>query len=250
MISFASNQIFLVTGASSGLGMMTVLLLNGMGATIIATGRNQSRLNEMFQKCITPERLFLEQKDLTENMKGLSVWVCYLAKKYGKLSGLVCCAGIADPMTLQLFDIDAAQKIFNTNYFAPLMLARGFMDKCTNVGSGASIVFVSSIASVIPLKGQVGYAGSKGALVSSVFGLSQEAAKTGVRVNCISPGLISTPMTDNVPSAVSGMLNEEAKRTALNLGNPRDVAQLTAFLLSDCSRWITGQNLIIDGGRD
>lgn len=250
MISFTQDQIILVTGASSGLGMATAQLLSDLGATIIASGRNQSRLDELTKKCTAEKRLIPALRDLTENADDLSAWVRSLAKEYGKLTGLVCCAGITETMPLQLFDMDATQRIFNINYFAPMLLAKGFTDRRANVGSGASIVFIASMAAVAPIMGLIGYAGSKGALVSSARGLSQETAKTGVRVNCITPGLISTPMTNNLPSSASDWLIEEAKRTALGPGYPRDVAQLIAFLMSDCSRWITGQNFIIDGGRD
>ena len=94
MISFDKNDIFIVTGASSGIGKSTAILLNELGATVVAIARNKDRLNKMKAKCKYPENMHLEIKDLTENIEGLALYVKELKNKYGKLSGLAYCAAI------------------------------------------------------------------------------------------------------------------------------------------------------------
>ena len=108
MISFTAEQRFIVTGASSGIGEGVALLLNELGATVIGIGRNQARLNRMKVKAKHPENVFLELKDLAEDINGLPAYVKNLRMKYGKFSGMVYCAGVAALSPAKLFDYDYA----------------------------------------------------------------------------------------------------------------------------------------------
>ena len=104
MVSFNAEQRFIVTGASSGIGEGVALLLNELGATVIGIGRNVGRLEAMKAKAKAPERVFLEVKELTEDIAGLPAYVKALKDKYGKFSGLAYCAGITLNQPLQLKD--------------------------------------------------------------------------------------------------------------------------------------------------
>ena len=118
-----------------------------------------------------------------------------------------------------------------------------------NFNQGGSIVLISSITSVISRVGVSAYAASKGALVSAAKTMALELAKRQVRINAVSPGTVLTPLMQNYLSQIS----EEDKQKRidgfpLGLGEPEDVANACIYLLSDASKWMTGQNIIIDGG--
>jgi NAD(P)-dependent dehydrogenase (short-subunit alcohol dehydrogenase family) len=245
MFSFNGEQRFIVTGASSGLGQGIALLLNEMGATVIAVGRNQDKLNSLKNMAANPDKMLPESKNLTENIEELPGWVTQIKEKYGKLQGLVCSAGIASIEPLQAIDFENMQKMFAINYYAPLFLAKGFADRRVNNGKGSSIVFISSISYAIARKGQIPYCGTKGALISSAKSMGRELAPLGIRVNCVSPGDIKTDMTANMSS---DYVEKFECTYPLGFGEVDDVANCVVFLLSDKAKWITTQNYIVDCG--
>jgi NAD(P)-dependent dehydrogenase (short-subunit alcohol dehydrogenase family) len=243
MIDFLKEDIFLVTGASSGIGRAIAQKLNERGATVVTVARSIDKLEETKRNSKYPENVFLEPKDLTENIEKLPFFIKNLKEKYGKLKGLVCAAGIDNPITLSLVDYQKAQLIFNINYYVPLMLAKGFADK-RNHTSDASIVFIASVAGVYPDKGQLLYASTKAALIAASKIISKEYSKNNLRVNCISPAEVETPMY----LAKAESIGSDVQNYPLGIGQPEDIANMAAFLLSKEARWITGQNYIMDGG--
>lgn len=241
MVDFKSEQIYVVTGASSGIGAGVVRLLNSRGATVIGVARRCGQMEKLREDLEFPERFFCQKRDLASEIEALPAYVSELKLKYGKLSGLVSCAGVADLTPLQVLDIDRHRNIFDVNYFSHIYLAKGIADKRNNVGRGTSIVFVSSIASLYPDKGMLAYSGSKAALSASAKSAAKELAPHGIRLNVVSPSEIATPMTD--------ALEHSAARRHLypmGFGEVRDVAGLIVFLLSNEARWITGQNYVVD----
>lgn len=242
---FHKKQVIVVTGASSGIGKGTTLLLNQLGATVIAIGRNQERLEAVKSEAINPDTILIEKKDLAEDIPTLPAYMKSLKDNYGKLFGIVFCAGIDSPNALQILNVKQAQDLFNINYLVPLFMAQGFADRRNNVGQGASLVFIASTAAVYPERGQALYAGSKAAIVASAKSISRELAPRGIRCNSISPGYVETPMYRNNLDTIGTDIDQYP----LGIGQVEDVAQMTAFLLSDKARWITGQNYMMEGGR-
>ncbi|NLV31379.1 MAG: SDR family oxidoreductase [Acidobacteria bacterium] len=238
------ERLFLVTGASSGIGRGIALRLSATGARVVAVGRDAGRLGELVRECGCPERMHPEIRDLAADIELLPQYVKGLKEKYGKFHGMVSCAGISEIRPLQVLRYEDCKRIFDINYFAPLMLAKGLLDRRHNAGRGASLVFIASIEAHLADKGMASYAGSKAALVASVRSISREVAASGIRVNAISPGDVLTPMT----AKVEGMRNDRSHLYPLGFGTVDDVAALALFLLSDEAKWITGQNYILDGG--
>lgn len=246
MIRFEKEQIFIVTGASSGLGEATAILLNELGATIIGIGRSKERLEAMKAKCKYPQNVFLEQKDLAEDIENLPHYVKSLKDKYGKFSGLAYCAGVVGLNPLKAISYEYAKKVFDINYFSPLMMIKGIADKRNNIGKGTSIVCVSSIDAILNSRGQSIYVGTKSSLSASIKTISKEIAQNNIRINCVLPSMIKTPMT--AAAAAGYSLYVDKYEYPFGWGEPNDVANMICFLLSDKARFISGQNYIIDSG--
>lgn len=244
MLDFTSDNIILVTGASSGIGREIALTLVRQGASVIANGRSLERLQETKQKSVKPQNMFIEPFDLLENIENIPNRIKELKEKYGKLRGLVCAAGVDEVQTIQMINIKSFENIFKINYLVPLFCAKGFADKRNNIGEGASIVFIASIAGVFPDTGQIVYGGSKAALIAASRSISKELSKRKIRCNCISPAWVDTPMFKRHDENIGA----NTDNYALGIGKPSDIANLTTYLLSDEARWITGQNYILDGG--
>lgn len=246
---FSRDQPIIVTGASSGIGRACALKLNGEGAPVIASARNADALRQLAEECPDPENLHVEPFDLTADLDALPHWVTDMRKKYGRLYGLCHCAGVGRLDSIRNFALEDAKKHFDINFFAPLMLAKGFCDR-RNFQKGGSMLFLSSASAVYPEKGHIIYGAAKAALICSIKSVAREMASLGLRANCIAPGLVRTPMLEEASRSLgSEYLPEQESSYLLGLGQPEDIAEMAAFLLSSKSRWITGQNFLLDGGR-
>lgn len=243
MINFNKDQIYIVTGASSGLGAATAQLLNERGATVVAIARNKQGLQSMRDSCKFPENVYMEIKNLCEDIGDLPKYVKILKEKYGKFSGMAYCAGVGVITPLKALNLDDLNSVFNINYFAPIMMTQGIVDKRNNIGKGTSIVAISSIAAWCCDKGHSAYAGSKSALCASMKSIAKEVINNGIRVNCVLPSNIKTPMT-----ASEGYEESQQPLYPFGFGKPIDVANVIAFLLSNESKFISGQNYVIDSG--
>lgn len=250
MCSFAENSVILVTGASSGIGASIALRLNELGAVVIANGRDKGKLEAVKQRAHASARFHLEPRDLMADMERLPQWVEGLRVRYGKLSGLAFAAGKTATMPFMLYEHAAALKMFDLLCHAPLLLAQAVADRKNCVAKGLSLLFIAAAASIAPNKGQAMYGAAKAALVCAARCIAKELAPRSIRVNCISPGLVKTPMLDETIDLLGeDFLQYEEPLYPLGLGLPEDVANLAAFLLSPAARWITGQNVLMDGGR-
>ena len=250
MTTFSAAQRILVTGASSGIGRAIALLLNERGATVLANGRDMERLEQVRTACADPSRMLLAPRDMTADMESLPAWLKGLSRQFGPLHGLVCSAGATWNAPMALYDLAKVRQLFDLCCHAPLLLGGAFCDRRVSTGAGAAIVFIAAAAAVAPNPGQGAYGAAKAALVSGAVCLAKEAAPRGVRVNCISPGLVQGPMMDaTVEQLGMSFLEREQPLYPLGFGKPQDVASMAAFMLSQEASWLTGQNIMLAGGR-
>lgn len=248
MIKFNGENI-LVTGASDGLGRAICLLLNSLGANVIGIARSEDKLKLLKDEMKDKEKFSYIIRDLSIDIDELPNFVSKITKEYGKLSGLVYSAGKLELLPIKGLDSDRIDTLFNVNFKSLLMTTKGFVDKRNSL-ENSSIVYISSISSILGIKGMILYSSSKGAINSLVKTLAVEISSRKMRVNSVLPGHVETNMTlQNKDANSKEYLNELETMYPLGLGSPDDIANIVTFLLSNKSRWITGQNIVIDGGR-
>jgi NAD(P)-dependent dehydrogenase (short-subunit alcohol dehydrogenase family) len=215
-----------------------------MGATVILTARNEQRLQETLSQMTEPAKHQIVVADLgTED--GLLSVVNAVSEP---LNGVVHSAGFTIPKPFQFVTAKDMDAIMDVNYKAPALLTQKLL-KGKKISKGASIVFISSISGVWVsyIAGSL-YSGSKGAVNGLVKGMAIELAAKQIRVNCVNPGMIETAILEN-GVITEEQLQEDAKRYPLGrYGKPEEVAHAVIYLLSDAASWVTGSNLLIDGG--
>ena len=235
------SKTILVTGASSGIGQATAVECAQMGAEVVITGRDTERLQATADLVGTPKALIAA--DLT-NLEDVERLVATLPP----LDGAVLCAGNSTTLPLQFGSREKFDEMFNVNFFAPVELLR-LMYKKKVLQKGASVVLIASIGgthSFMPGNGV--YGASKAALNSLMKYAAREYTSRKIRVNSICPGMVDTPLIHR-GTITEEQLAEDAKRYPLGrYGKPDDIANGVVYLLSDASSWLTGHDLVIDGG--
>lgn len=236
------GKLILVTGASSGIGKSIAIACSKMGAQLIITGRNPTRLTQTFNELIGQNHRQIST-DLSID-EGINDLVAFLPK----LDGIAHVAGIVKPKPFQFLNRQELDEIMNINFYGPTILTNHILRKKL-INKNASIVFISSISGVsCSFIGGASYSASKGAINGIIKGMALDLAGKQIRVNSILPGMIDTGIFDG--SAISEHdLMEDRKRYPLGrYGKPEDVAYAAIYLMSDASSWVTGSNLLIDGG--
>lgn len=242
-----SGKRILITGASSGIGAACAQVAAELGASVVLVARRSDKLEEIKSGLVSAERHLCIPCDLADRATIASMIAD--ATKDGKLDGIVHAAGIGPMMPVGLLSEEHVKSVFDTNYFAFIELVKqGTKIKARN--AGLSIVAVSSVSAMAGWCGGVVYCGSKGAVSSSVRALALELAPKGIRVNAVCPSNIKTPLYDSGAASVNDdeSLKKLIAKQPLGLGDPRQVANAVAFLLSDAASFITGVNLPVDGG--
>ena len=232
----------LITGASSGIGQATAIECAKMGAKVVITGRNAERLQETFEQ-LDGERHIQIIADLNQEED-----IERLVAECPNLDGLVNNAGRGKSKPVNFLKLEDLQEVFQTNLFGVALLTKGLLKK-KKLGKGSSIVFTSSISSYMTAPGLSVYASSKAAVCGYMRTCAIELGVKGIRCNAVLPGMVETKLIN------SGTYTDEDKQKDLNLyplgryGIPTDIAHGIIYLLSDASVWVTGLELVIDGGR-
>lgn len=237
-----SGKTILVTGASSGIGKAIAVECSKMGATIIATGRNEERLNETLGQMVGEGHIAIGA-DLSEE-EGIT----HLINKLPKIDGMVLAAGIVEMLPISFASRKKFDKIFGTNLFSPAEIIR-LVTKKKLFNPGLSIVAVDSVAGSTDIAPANSIYGSgKAALKAFIKYVALEMASKNIRANTISPGMILTPMHSG------GAVDDEKLQQTINgiplkrWGTPEDIANCAIYLLSDASSYLTGTDIVIDGG--
>jgi NAD(P)-dependent dehydrogenase (short-subunit alcohol dehydrogenase family) len=236
------NKTVLVTGASSGIGKATAIECSKIGATMIITGRNTERLNDTFVQLGGPGHIQITA-DLQKPEE-----LTLLTNNIPEIDGIVNCAGVTKTLPFQYVSHEKLNGVMAVNFFAPVELTRILL-KQKKLINNCSIVFISSISGVFcsAPAGSI-YSASKGAINGIIKSMAIDLAIKGIRVNSVNPGVIETNIFDS-GEITKEQLEEDKKRYPLKRhGRPEEVAYAVIYLLSNASSWVTGSNLVIDGG--
>lgn len=237
----------LITGASSGIGSAVAGYVMDLGAKVTLLARNPERLAAV----AADSKQVLSQYfavDLTD-YQAVEHTVNLAVDNFGMISGLVHAAGNAVTLPLKLMNPDQYRELYEINVIAGFNLVRQVIASKKNYSENLSLVFIASVMATLGEVAKIAYTSSKSALLSGSRSMAIELAPRGIRANVVSPGVVQTEMVDRLfrklPETSINMIRDQHP---LGLGKPCDVAALCAFLLSKQAKWITGANIIIDGG--
>jgi NAD(P)-dependent dehydrogenase (short-subunit alcohol dehydrogenase family) len=235
----------LITGASSGIGKATAINASRLGATVIITGRDENRLKETFDSLECTEssahKMILADLTVEDDVKKLLTEV-------PALDGLVLCAGKGLTLPLQFATREKFDDIFDVNFFAPVELLRMLFKKKL-LQKSASVVLLASLGGTQIFSGSNSiYGASKSALNSIMKFAAKEFASRKIRVNSICPGMVDTPLIHRGTISDEQLLEDQKHYPLGRYGTPDDIAYAAIYLLSDAASWLTGQELVLDGG--
>lgn len=241
------GKTIIVTGASSGIGQQVAISCSHMGAKVALIGRNAERLEETKSQLVGTGHLVISH-DLTDLEHHKKV-VADIVAKMGVIDGLVNCAGISTTLPFKLMTPEKLEEFFKTNVYTTIELTRQVLNIKNVNKQSASVIFIASVMGCVGENAKSLYSLTKGALISGCRSLAVEYAPKKIRINVISPGVVETAINRNQPYLSDP---ERRKHTEslhpLGIGTTEDIANACVYLLSDASRWVTGQNLVVDGG--
>ena len=234
----------IITGASSGIGKQCAISCSEIGATIVLIGRNEERLIETYNCLKAGNHLYfildIKKYDEIENVIEKSV------NKIGKISGLIHSAGKEITVPFNMMKPSFYEDLYAVNVISGLEFAR-IVSKKKYSESLLSIIFIASVMGSFGNSALSAYCSSKSAIINASKSLAIELAQKNIRVNSVSPGFIKdTAMFDNIIKNISE--EKLLLKHPLGFGKTVDVANACIYLLSDASQWVTGTNLVVDGG--
>lgn len=231
----------LVTGGSRGIGAAITRGLRAQGWQTAFTYEK----NAEAASALARETGALAFQCDNRDAKAVQALRDELMRKWRHLDALVCNAGVAWSGVLQDMPVEAWDNLFDVNVRGAFLYTRACLDDMIHAGQG-SIVYVSSMWGQVGASCEAAYSASKAALIGLTRALAQEVGPSGVRVNCVAPGVIRTDMLN---CYTNDDLMELADQTPLNrLGTPEDVANAVLFLCSEQANFITGHVLSVNGG--
>lgn len=236
------GKTILVTGASSGIGRASAIECSKLGASVIITARNENRLSNTLQELEgNGHQMFI--CDLSNEAD-----IDNLVAEIPEIQGLINNAGYTKTLPVQFVNSEDLNGILKVNTVAPLLLLQKLLKK-KKLKKGASVVFTGSMAGLgFSSVGNSMYSASKGAISAFVRCAAKELASKGIRVNAVCPAMVDTGILDSGTISKEQLEDNMKKYPLGRFGKPEDVAWAMVYLLSDASSWVTGDNLILDGG--
>lgn len=242
------DEVFVITGATSGIGLAIALEVANLNRKAILLGRDQKKVNKINKKYINNNFLTALECDVTKEEEVKKTFE-EIKKKYGRVDGLVNNAGINPSrnniINTSLSDWNQTLETNLTGAFLCSKYALNYMQK----NKKGSIVNISSVAAS-GMKDRISYSSSKAGLIGLTKSMALDHAEENIRVNCICPAYVRTKLVkDYLENLTKKKYEDLTQRHPLQkFGEPEDIAKAVEFLLSNNSKWITGTVINIDGG--
>ncbi|MCC8141433.1 MAG: SDR family oxidoreductase [Lachnospiraceae bacterium] len=246
------GKVSLVAGASSGMGAGTAKVLAEAGSKVFILARRENKLQAVKDEIVANGGVCEYMVCDTSSEENCKAAVEACIKAFGRLDALVYSAGIEGKSTLyspveDQFDAENLQEVMSINYYGAYYLIQYSYPEMVKVGGG-SIVDISSVAATTSGKTAIDYASSKGAMRSMVRTLARLIGPQKIRINSILPGMVATEMTEAYMKDPAFMDQFIPQIPLRDSGYPEDIGNAVLFLVSDASRYITGTDLVVDGG--
>lgn len=233
----------IITGATSDIGRQICATLEESGHALLMTDLDESVLHEMRSTLQHPEKHHILALDLSDVEQSETILSEYLIKEQLQISNAVFAAGIFAVKPIKLANYAFVKKSFDIALFSIFAIARVLTSKKTNADCLQSVVMISSVSAIIGTKGYAVYGAVKAGMLGLMKSLAVEFAPR-IRFNAVLPGGIRTRTTNFMYE----MQEAPNPRYLLGDGEKTDISNMVDFLLSDKARWITGQELVVDGG--
>ena len=234
-----TNKTVLVTGGTRGIGASIVRHFENLNAEVIATGANKDQLHKSINRRVKYHYLDLK------NEKSISDFIEYISQRK-KIDVLINNAGMNKIDPIEKIKDEDWHNIYNINLYGPFVLTRE-ISKIMKKNKYGRIVNIASIFGVISREKRAAYSSTKSGLIGLTKATAHDLAKDNILVNSISTGFINTELTKNILGEKS-MKEISSSIPLKRLGDPDEIAKLVLFLTSDQNTYITGENIIIDGG--
>lgn len=238
-----TGKTFIVTGAGSGIGRETTRVLTEQGASVMMLDINETGLSETAS--LAGPYCHPSYVDLTDSAAVADV-VSKIVEEYGKIDGLVHCAGISSRKPLNVLSKEGFSKVMDVNFYSFVELVKQCAKK-RHINDGASIVVMSSISSIRGYKAKTEYCVSKAAVDAFVRCMALELADRKIRVNSVMAAEVLTPLALKARET-NAAVGASDFHAPLGPSEPYEVANTIAFLLSNATKTITGTSILIDGG--
>jgi len=238
------NKNIVITGVTGGIGSKLATEIIKLGGRVCGISRNEGKLSEL-QLGTGNFKHFLHDLLDVNGIKGI---VKNIKEEFGPVDGFVHCAGMEITTPLHLNNYEKYDEMFKINTFSAFEFVK-FLSKKGFHNDNASFVLISSLSAHEGAQGKAVYAASKGALEGFLKPAAKELLKKRIRLNIVTPGVVNTPMNERYFERLTEEQMQNLKgEYPLGIGESEYVSDSIVFLLSEKSKWITGQNIIMDGG--